>query len=221
MDVATLRWKVARGYGIAATKLGPDAEVFRPGGAGDPIVLVNRVIAARPCAIVNGVVGTSDAPFLSSPDWGKSDFAAMMDATGLEVGDYLRVEDQVLFIKTIDYPATPRAVRCNHRVTVKRPDGGTAGDAYYGGDVRSNEVTLITSWPAAVVQGRSGPQNEVGLPGDVRSPYWTIYLPASVPVQIRSSDVIEDDQTIPMRYIVSSVETTALGLRIAAMQAVA
>lgn len=221
MDVTRLERVVSRGYGIAARRLARECEVYRPAGAGDPIVLGNRIIAARHCAIVTGPPNTSDVPFISSPDWGKSSLMAMMDPADMQAGDYIKDRSDIYFVKMIGLPGAPDVTWCNRRLTVKRPDGGTAGDAYYGGDVRSNEVTLITSWPAAVVQGRSGPQNEVGLPGDVRSPYWTIYLPVSVPVQMRSSDVIEDDQTSPMRYTVSSVETTALGLRIAAMQAVA
>lgn len=220
MNRAGIIDRISRGYGRASAVVGNPVDVFRPYGASDPIVLPNRVFTGRMAAIATGTVGTSAAPFLTAPKFGDADLAAMMDARGLQSGDYIQDDAAIYFLHSVETFGTPRAVWCNCRVTVKRPDGGTAGSGYYGGDVRANETALVTSWPASVRQLGAGRQHEAGLPGDVPATGYQVLLPSSVPVQIRASDVIEDDQTLPMRFIVAGAEQSALGWRIQARLAV-
>ena len=51
--------------------------------------------------------------------------------------------------------------------------------------------------------------------------YYEMLLPASVPLQLKEMDVVYDSQAQPARYIVSSVEQTALGWRLFLRVAVA
>jgi hypothetical protein len=210
--VANIAAKIAKGYDLAAVHVARSTSVYRPSGAGSPIVAGN-------------LVQTSLAKFDTSPKFsfvnpqkfGQVTYYALMDATNVRVGDYLVSGGTTYFVATVDDFASPMVQRCDRVLTVKRASQ-VAGS--YSGDIRGNETTLLTAWPAVRVDGTKGQANAAGLPGDVREPWWSMILPASVPVQIRSSDIIEDDQAQPMRYIVSSAELSALGLRMTAAQAV-
>jgi hypothetical protein len=210
--VANIAAKIAKGYGSGATRLGRSTSVYRPSGAGNPIVggnLVQTILAAFDTA-----PGFS---FVNPQKFGQVTYYALMDATNVRVGDYLVSGSVKYLVATVDDFAAPMVQRCDRVLTVKRASQ-VAGS--YSGDIRGNETTLLTAWPAVCVYGTKGQANAAGLPGDVREPWWSMILPASVPVQIRSSDIIEDDQAQPMRYIVSSAELSALGLRMTAAQAV-
>jgi hypothetical protein len=197
--VANIAAKIAKGYGSGAARLGRNTSVYRPNGSGNPIVggnLVQTILAA----------------FDTAPG-----FSFVNPQKFVRVGDYLVSSGVKYLVATVDDFAAPMVQRCDRVLTVKRASQ-VAGS--YSGDIRGNETTLLTAWPAVCVYGTKGQANAAGLPGDVREPWWSMILPASVPVQIRSSDIIEDDQAQPMRYIVSSAELSALGLRMTAAQAV-
>jgi hypothetical protein len=70
--------------------------------------------------------------------------------------------------------------------------------------------------PCSILAGTKGEKSEANLPGDARTPWWTILMPIAG-ADIHLDDVIEDD--LNRRYIASSVEQGPLGYRITAMQA--
>jgi hypothetical protein len=87
----------------------------------------------------------------------------------------------------------------------------------YEGNTPDTQTPLATGWYASVLQGTKGEKNEVGLPGDVRNPWWLILLPQIPGVTLRTSDLVSDD--IGRRYVISSAELTDLGWRLTAQQA--
>ena len=211
-SAAQIASKVARGYGIGALKLGRTTAIYRPSGAGSPISGGN-LIATKLAAFDTSPAFT----FVNPQKFGQTTYYAMLDTTGVMVGDYLVQGSATYFIATLDDYAGPMVQRCDRVMTFARP---TAVAGQYSGDIRTNETTMLTAWPCVCTYGTKGGANVAGLPGDVREPWWTLILPASAPVQLRSSDVASDDQARPMRYILSSVERSPLGLRMTAAQAV-
>lgn len=212
-SAALVATRVPHGYNVAARNLGRTTTHYRPNGATAPLVAGN--IVQTTLAAFDTV---PEFTFVNPQKFGNVTYYAMMDATLVQVGDYLVQGAQPYFVATVDDYAAPMVIRCDRVLTVKRP---AVVSGSYSGDIRGNETSLIAGWPAACVQNSKGERGDAGLPGDTRAPWWTIELPASVPVQLRSSDVAEDNQTQPMRFVFSSVEPSALGLRITAAQTVA
>jgi hypothetical protein len=109
-------------------------------------------------------------------------------------------------------------VQCNRMVSVLRViQSDSVGVIGYGGDSSDVESALMSGWPASILQGTKGEANDARLPGDVRTPWWAILMPAFSGIILRTSDIITDD--IGRRYIISSAELTDMGWRITAMQA--
>ena len=91
------------------------------------------------------------------------------------------------------------------------------GQIGYGGDTPQTEALLMQNWPASVLQGTKGEQNDAKLPGDVRTPWWAILMPDYNGILLRTSDILKDE--LGRRYIISSAELTDMGWRLTAMQA--
>jgi len=214
MNRAGIADRVARGMGRAARVLGEEFDHYRP----------SPTAAAFAVATLRGKVRAAidgDLSFAGKDRYGEVLHQAAMDRRGLAVGDYLRGDGGTFFVASLPDIGTPHVVRCNATITATRPTPGATGEDHYGGDVRAAAVTLLTAWPAAMVQAGTGGPMDAGLPGDPRGAQWVIYLPASASAQIRASDVVEDDQASPMRFIIASAELTDMGWRLRAQQAVA
>lgn len=214
MNRAGIADRVARGFGIAARVLGEEFDHYRP----------SPTAAAFSAATWRGKVRAAiddNLSFAAKERYGEAVRMAAMDGRAAEVGDYLRGDGGTFFVASLPDIGTPHVVQCNATLTVRRPTPGATGDAHYGGDVRAAAVALLAAWPGAMVQAGTGGPMDAGLPGDPRGAWWTIYLPASASAQLRASDVVEDDQATPMRWIIASAERTDMGWRLRAQQAVA
>jgi hypothetical protein len=211
VQAATVAAYARRGYNRAAVRLGRTCAVYRPSGTGNPLASVLLTTLAA----FDTVPGFT---FANPQKFGQTTYYAMIDATGLQAGDYLVCQGVTYFAATVDDFGPPMVQRCDAVLTVRRATS-VAGE--YSGDVRSQETTLLTGWPAALVRRGAGGDGPAGLPTDGAMGTWECLLPSSVPVQLRTSDIIEDAQSQPMRYIIGAVEKSLLGLRIAARQAVA
>lgn len=232
VDQALVNAKVAYGFTKAANAVGSVCQWYRPVGAGAALATTN-------------LLGTMQVLFDTKPDMQQRepsradrplDWFGALDITAVQAGDYL--VDPVLgtfFVSAVEYLKPARLTLCNRVLTVARPGvpapgaptsaelvlGQTPpapvpGPGYYGGDAATTATVLLTSWPAGVIQSSKRSMGTPELPGDVSLPWADVYLPESVPLQLRFADTALDDQTQPMRYIFSSVEQTPYGWRMTA-----
>jgi hypothetical protein len=164
-------------------------------------------------------LNAEDMKYIKPNKYGKPTWYALFDAKNSQVGDYFVGPAGTFFIAAMQLLLSILVVECNRVVTVFRPQvQGGVGAVDYSGTTDENMTPIMTDWPCSILQGTKGEKNESGLPGDVRSPWWTILLPYGG-VQILPDDIITDDQGL--RYVVSSQELTDLGYRITAMMAIA
>lgn len=212
MDSTTLQTRIYKGYSQAAKRIGPVYSLYRPTSAANPIA------SATLLGTLNASFNAEDMTYSRPNKYGKPTWFCLVDGTQTRVGDYLINNTQTFFIAAMQPTLPILAVDCNRKINVLRPQQQSGfGAQGYGGDTAASETSLMTGWPASVLQGTKGEKNEVNLPGDVRNPWWQILLPSYPGVIIGTSDIITDD--ISRRYIVSSAELTDLGWRITAQQA--
>lgn len=215
MDATTLQAKIYGGYAQAAKRLGTPCGQYRPlsalGAALDPANLLRALSAS---------FSPGDADYGAPSAYGKATWRLLADGSLLAVGDYLaRPGGGVFFIAGLEPLLPILAVACNRVAGISRPQRlAGAGAAPYGGDTVAGETPLVVQFPLSILQGAKGGKSPVSLPGDVRTPWWTILLPA-LPggVVLRGGDVIADD--LERRYVISSAEAAELGWRITATQA--
>lgn len=209
MNGLKLQAKIYKGYGLAAKRIGFPYDVHRPA---DPLHPIGAALATLPASF------NQEFSYRRPNKYGVATWMGIFDASACLVGDYLIGRQGTFFIAAMQDTLPLFMVQTNRVVSVLRVgmDSGV-GQIGYGGATAANEVPMLSGWPASVLQGTKGERNEVLLPGDVRTPWWLILLPAWPGVVLRTSDVISDD--LNRRYIVSSAELTDMGWRITAMQA--
>ena len=208
MDAAGIQAKINRGAAIANRYLGRPYAWYRPRGAGNPLAPGNRLGTLRIDAKSDyGFAGTR--PSLH----GKPVWAALFDWGSAAVGDYVVGKAGTFFVAAMQEHVPAAMVACNRVLTFARPGSQQPGAKYYGGDVAASEVTLLTGWPAALLQGPKGVNGPTGLPGDDRMPWSAVWLPV-LPVQLRTGDFATDEQAMQMRYEVSGAENSDLGWRL-------
>ena len=212
MDAARIAQLTSRAFALSALRVGTPSHLYRPTGAGNPIMPAN-LLATLPVA-----ASTDNLKFRRPDAYATPLHQLLVDTSQTQVGDYL-VGSKTFFI--VDQgPMTPvNAVLCNAVLSVHRP---TASDsvgavAAYGGDEAATEAVIMDSFPASLLQGTKGEKGDVNLPGDTRSPWWSVLMPALPGIRILTDDVLVDASGT--RYVVSSPELTAMGWRMTAMEA--
>jgi hypothetical protein len=150
--------------------------------------------------------------------YGKPTWYALVDGTDLAVGFYFQGPQGTFFIATMQALLPILVVSCNRVVNIFRPysQTGITGRAPYGGNTDKNSKLLVAGRPCSILQGTKGEKGDAQLPGDVRSPWWTVLIPQA-DTDIRMDDIIKDDRGV--RYVVSSSELTDMGFRLTCMQA--
>ena len=222
MSQSLIQAQVAYGYAQAARILGAPAPWYRPNGNGPVLVAGNSL------GTLQVLLDTKADMSQTMPEnFGKaSDWFGGFDATNVLPGDYFvaahdsSVGKTPFFVAGLNWFRPARLVQCKRIVTVSRPGSQSPGPGYYGGDLTSTETVLVTGWPVAITDKGRRQAGETKLPGDMDLPWEEILLPPSFPVQIESMDILLDDQTQPVRYVVSAVEQTTLGWRLMARAAV-
>jgi hypothetical protein len=199
--------------------LGRPFSQYRPASAGAAIAPENLLNAAFPVWVTGDDKLMAAKPFnREKPD----NVYAGLDPTATMIGDYL-VGNVVLggdtltfFVASQDVPMPIRLVYCARVLDIYEPEAPAPGAGYYGGNVGGLGAPKMTGWPASVVIKSRGEMGSVKLPGDVKSPWFEVMLPAFAGVQIKMNDVIIDDNLV--RYQVSSAELTYFGWRAMAWQ---
>jgi len=181
-----------------------------------------NLLGASP--LVNPSISTSfislnaeDMKYSKPNKYGKPTWYALFDATGAEVGDYFVGPQGTFFIATLQPLLPILVVECNRVIDVIKPQTTTgAGIQPYSGNTATNQVTVMSQWPASILQGTKGEKTDAKLPGDTRAPWWLILLPFCEGIIIEFGDIINDD--LSRSYTVSSAEKSDAGWRITAMQ---
>lgn len=211
MNADLMAAKVRYGYGKAADLVGRMTNVYRPNGASSPVSPFN--------CLWGRLARIDTVPYftlINPQKYNAPLFYAMMDSTDMEVGDYL-VQGDTYFAITVPDIGPVEAVICNAVVTVTRTSPTLkAGQMPYGASTTATDAIMLQSWPASALLKNKGERLDTVLPGDTKTSAWEILLPASVPITLRTSDIIAD--TNGRRWIVGGAELTFLGWRILAQQ---
>ena len=203
--VSPIEYAINLGYAQVANAIGTPFKHYRPvsSGAISNATLINTL----------KVSFAQNGSYKKPGKVGNDEWYGYYDATTVTPGDYFSNGSQTYFVAA-QQPLLPYlTVYCERVInllTVTQTGGGGVGD--YGGNVATNEQSLLTQWPASIVQGSRGEKGDITLPEDVRSPWWTIRLPATPGVVIQNSMIITDD--LSRRYIVSSAEQSPYGWRL-------
>jgi len=216
MDGARLQSIVHRGYGIAAKNIGLPTSHHRPSSATEPVspsTLIGTIKASFPPY-------GKDFQYGMPPKHGDPLRNGLFDATSVRVGDYLVSSEGTHFVAAIDHVQPPLCVRCDRALTFVRPQGAEAiGLGSYGGNTDATEDPYMVGWPASLNLGGGGKGGKAGdLPADGAGSMWEILVPAWGGLEIRTSDMIEDD--LGRRYTIGGSERSAFGWRIRAALAV-
>src|SRR5450830_590971 len=211
MESAKLQSKIYKGYGQAAKRIGPINTVYRATSA---LAAMGQTVAA-----INASFNSEDMTYSRPNKYGKPTWFGLFDGTLVRVGDYLVGEQGAFFVAQMQLTLPILMVQCNRTVNFLRaPAAAGVGALGYGGITEENEQTLMSGWPASVLQGTKGEKGDAVLPADTKTPWWNILVPAYPGVVLRSSDIATDD--LDRRYTISSAELTDAGWRLTAMQAV-
>jgi len=210
MDGTKLQLKIYKGYGQAAKRIGFDYQQFRATSANNPL-------NSNPLQTLSASF-TTNFSYSAPNKYGQAAWLGLFDATLCAPGDIMVGEGGTFFIAAMQSTLPIYCVQTNRTISVLRvsmDDGVGLGD--YGGDTPATEAPLMTGWPASVLQGTKGEANPTNLPGDVRTPWWAILMPAWPGIVLRTSDIILDE--LGRKYVISSAELTDMGWRMTAMQA--
>jgi hypothetical protein len=163
-------------------------------------------------------LNAEDMSYKKPRGYGKATWYALVDGTNLEVGDYFVGPQGTFFVATLQSLLPILVVECNRTVSIFRPQAQAGlGLGPYGGNTDTTETLLVSGRPCSILQGTKGEKADTNLPGDVRSPWWSILMPYAG-VDITFDDIIVDD--LGRRYAISSPELSDRGWRITAMSAV-
>jgi hypothetical protein len=210
MDGTKLQAKIYKGYGQAAKRIGFDYQQFRATSASNP--LLTTVLQTLPASF------TTNFNYSAPNKYGQATWLGLFDARLFTVGDFLVGRQGTFFIAAMQDTLPILCVQTNRTVDVLRvgmdPGVGLGG---WAGDRRTAEAPIMHGWPASILQGTKGEANPTQLPGDVRTPWWLVLMPAWPGVVFRTSDIIRDE--LDRKYVISSAELTDMGWRCTAMQA--
>ena len=216
MNPRRLNDRVARGMGQAALRLGEAYDVFRPHEATEPLSATNFRLT------LNVAFHGEDTNWQRSARYGEAAWYAIHDTAYTRPGDYLRGPAGIFFIAA-QPPLLPTVcVLTNRRLRFIRADGArTTGRNGYGGIERREEMLLLDGWPAAVLSAGEINRAAGALPGEPGPARWTVLLPmlgGPEAVTLKQDDVMTDETGT--RAVISAVESTDLGWRLTATQAI-
>ena len=221
MTAARILDRVQFGYGKAASKLGLPHTLYRPNGPGAPLASQN-IMRALPFTTSQ----TPDGEFKRPSRYGAPVAFALIDVRGVgaaavRVGDYVTGSTGVWFLASMEQLTIPMVVECNAVINVVRAAGvDLAHEDIYGGRTDGTDGTVLTGWPASVLQGGRIEVGRAGLPGDPSMKGYIVLLPAQAGALIRTSDRmivtrwLATGENPDMAMVVNQAELTALGWRI-------
>ncbi|GAB0116902.1 hypothetical protein [Acidisoma sp. 7E03] len=217
MRLARVQDRLARGMGRAAFAVGDGYALFRPVGPERPIRPETLALHLK-AALHGGGRGWG-----AIPAYGEAVWNAVLDTAYSQPGDYLQGPLGTFFIAAQPPLLPTLCVLTNKTLTATRPDGALApGVNGYGGVQRTQQMLLLDDWPASVLMARAGAHHGGELPGEPGPPTWSVLLPPSAQPTcggLQPGDLLQDRGEFTA--VITTVEETTLGWRLAAAQAVA
>jgi len=230
MNAAEIQAKVFYGYAKAAQYIGSIYQFYRPGTPPPPTDQTSwdasgatwdsggswdqpgNFLFSLPVSL-----NAEDMKYSKPRGYAKATWYALVDGTNLLPGDYFVGPMGTFFVAALQSLLPILVVQCNRVISLFRPQIETGiGAQGYGGNTTANETPVFQGRPCSILQGTKGEKAEGNLPGDTRSPWWSILMPYAG-AAILQDDIITDD--LGRRYVVSSAELSALGYRITCMSA--
>jgi hypothetical protein len=199
-----------RGYAMTAAKAGVTYLQFRPNGPRDPM--------GGPALGSIAALFSQDNNVQMPNLYGNDVWHAWLDGTQTQVGDIL--SGTRTFFIVAQQPLLPiLAVEAPRLVEILRPFHQTAFgfSPLYGGDTPAQETVVMSQWPASILQGMRGGNEDAALPDEVKAPGWNILLPAVPGILLHPSDVVVDE--LGRRFTIASPELTSFGWRLTTHQA--
>ncbi len=228
MAVSGIQASIYAGYGAAAVALSADTYQVYRGAAGQSDPTAGTPIAALPMTFTNAkLTGANFERGLLHDDIA---VAALIDASTLELGDYLVGPAETFFIAGMDPMLPVIAVRCNRTISASRSLSeltvgggmGNAGPSQFGGktpfwgrreDAADNTPAIKAPACTLASAGRATSRSDMpsAAPGPSR---WRIYLsPATFPRDsINDRDFLTDESG--NRHMVEAAGWTRLGYRL-------
>lgn len=219
MGGARVADRIWRGQGRAARLLGARCDLYRPGGAVAPLDPANRVMAlAAAFAPLSG----RDAP----QRYGEALWRGVFDAAYVREGDYLRRPESragagdggVWLVASLAPLLPPLCVRASRVVDFWRsaaPDA--SGENLYGGVGAVGQQTLLSGWPASVLEEAGSGAYQANLPTGTQLSAWRVLLRGWPGVVLRAGDQMQDD--LGRSGVVAQAELSELGWRLHVTQA--
>lgn len=220
MDAATIQAKIYAGYAKAAQRVGFQFDVYRPNGIANPLASGNKLTTIN----ASFTPGQKGFPFDRAPAHKDTLFGGLYDGTQTQVGDYLTATpgqggQGTYFVAFMPSLQPILTVFCNRTINVLSPGPSQTFGAQtaYQGSTPANQAPVMTAWPASLLFEARGRADQVGLPLDLRAPYFTILMPALSGVDVRAGMIVTDDED--RQYVVEAAELSPFGWRITAQQA--
>lgn len=211
VDTALIQTRINAGYSKVASAMGALYQHYRAAGPLNPLQTASGSLTMW--ATTDPALKGTTPPLFGKPQW----FGAI-ERDALAVGDYLVGPLGIFFVSTLAYPGPVGLVLCNQTISIARAQDNLpigASPQRFGLSVQ-NSTNIITDWPASLLQlggGEKMSTTDLNLPTDAKLPGITILLPVTAPL-IRFNDIIIDANA--QRYMVASVEASALGWRLTA-----
>ncbi|MGC0907619.1 hypothetical protein [Pantoea agglomerans] len=210
MDAHQLAAKVNQGNGKAAKRLGSTARHYRAASPFSPL-------DAQPLRQLSASF-TTDYGYMRAARFGHAIRIGIFDAAGFKVGDILVSAEGTFYVAAMPLLQPILCVRAERLVSVRRttPAGSDAGLQDYGGTTAANEKLIMSGWPASILLSRGGEHSPLKLPGETRSAWHNILMPAFRGLSLHAGDFVTDEAG--QRYVVSGTELTDMGWRLTALR---
>jgi hypothetical protein len=216
MHADRLQDLIRRAYGRAAVSVGNWCDAYRSSDAVDPLHPKNRFMLLQ-------AAFTSPRPDNNRPvGYGMATWWGVFDSAYTRPGDYIvrkesRPGDGTWFIAA-QQPLLPvLCVRAARVVSfVRAAATTTSGVGSYGGFTRADANSLLTGFPASVLNANMAGLDPTDLPADVKPESWQVLLPARPGVVLRTGDLMSDD--LGRNGVVSAAELSDLGWRLMVKQ---
>jgi hypothetical protein len=209
MDADHLQDRLDWGLNRAANIVGRVTDAYRPVGNSDPLDRSNRYLRLR------AAFSRADGNFTRAIGYGVAIWRGMFDASYTRVGDYLVQDHDIWFIAEQHYLLPILCVRTNRIISITRQ--ATPSTETSTGAVNSNSmVTVISQWPASVLEAGTEGKSPTGLPGDTTIAKSITLVPSVHGEIVLPTDIVTDD--LGVNSVVLAAELSNLGWRLIVRQ---